>query len=66
MTCIICQTRFYHQTFDSPAEPCDCGANFTKADWREEGGDERKARLTKRWEWMETSPDAPFPYPEEE
>jgi len=27
VTCLICKTKFFHQTHSSPAESCDCGAN---------------------------------------
>lgn len=32
---IICNTAFYGQSMSSPAEPCDCERNFTRADWRD-------------------------------
>ncbi len=28
MTCAVCGTKFYDQTYDSPADPCDCGRNY--------------------------------------
>ena len=35
MTCIVCNSKFYHQTMSEPAEPCDCGNCLTDQDWRE-------------------------------
>lgn len=37
--CLICDTTYYAQSHSEPAEPCDCGRNFSTADWREEDGD---------------------------
>lgn len=67
MRCIICQTDFCYQTFSGPAEDCDCGANFTQEAWRDEGGDERRAKLTQRWQAIQDHADDPnWDWPSEE
>ena len=30
--CAICNSRFYYQSYNDPAEPCDCGACLTESD----------------------------------
>jgi hypothetical protein len=30
MKCVICNTSFFHNSWSSPAEPCDCGAEVDK------------------------------------
>lgn len=59
MRCLICKTSFYYQSFSSQAEDCDCGANFDEEQWRDEGGDERRAKLTQRWQTMQDHADDP-------
>ena len=29
MKCVVCGSKFYDQTYDSPADPCDCGQCIT-------------------------------------
>lgn len=58
-TCLICRTKFYGWSYSAPPEDCDCGANFNDEQWREEGGDERRAKLTKRWQTIQDHADDP-------
>jgi hypothetical protein len=32
--CIVCNSEFCHLSFGGPSEPCDCGQEYTRADWR--------------------------------
>lgn len=39
MRCLICDSTYETLSWSGPSEPCDCGANFSTADWREADGD---------------------------
>jgi hypothetical protein len=49
MRCLICNTSFCWTSFGGPAEPCDCGCEFTRDAWQSPGGDERYAELSAWW-----------------
>lgn len=53
-TCVICNSRFYAQSWSAPAEPCDCGAELTSREVYEMDPD-RVRELRRRWH--EPSPD---------
>ncbi len=33
MHCLICDDSFLYAGSGGPAEPCECGRNFSKVDW---------------------------------
>ena len=58
MKCLICRTKFFHQTHGSPAEDCDCGANLSRLALRESDEPVDLPTLRREWQARQAEADA--------
>lgn len=52
-TCCLCNSTFFRQSWDSPAEDCFCGANLTRKEWKQsEEREPTEEELEKGRAWL--------------